>query len=79
VPFVRACQCDALEVSGIFASFSFGFVGFHRKRILGGAVSVDLQAPVVASSPGVSGFGRFQVSISFVFRLRGCLILEAKF
>ena len=53
---------------GFFASFSFGFVGFHRKRILGGAVSVDLHAPVVASSPGVSGFGRFQVSISFVFR-----------
>ena len=54
---------------GFFASFSFGFVGFHRKRILGGAVSVDLHAPVVASSPGVSGFGRFQVSIFLFFGL----------
>jgi len=54
---------------GFFASFSFGFVGFHRKRILGGAVSVDLHAPVVASSRfriwALSSFDLFCFSLFF--------------
>jgi len=54
-PFVRACQCDALEVSGILCLFFVWFRGFSPERNLGGSECRSAR-PVGASSPGVSGF-----------------------